>query len=392
MLLVKRFLDTILGWFVGGKENAIQTIVDEYTPVKRKYKKRDAFYVSPDGDRASFPQTFSELLDDLKQMFDLMKLPTSNSWITADERIGLTRLGVYLPHPWFMDNPEVKTDPRIEDLTKFPAMMCAAFPVEQTKEKWSSPHLMFAMRLKQFPLGVEPVEGIPYKMGFAIEFNKVNHWYCMWAAVDPITGEINFCKELRRIPINIDKYTHYVQKQNAFSVLLDADEEHKRTQEQNLHVYRVIFAQVFNWWVARKDKSWNVSVKKGKQRLTFSINRKETKRYFADRNKVIVANGKSKKIIHYVSEHIRVVNNKKIVIKEHLRGEDKFTWNGYDCVVTAPKFNDLLSVNFDLAPEEDIDVNEFHGQKLLGMNRVAQLIAAMEDKGKARKENSKWTS
>jgi hypothetical protein len=105
----------------------------------------------------------------------------------------------------------------------------------------------------------------------------------------------------------------------------------------------------------------------------------DTKKYFADRDLTIrAANGQRKKIIHYVSQHDRIVKGKEITIKEHLRGLNKFTWNGYDCVVTAPKFSKLNTVVFDLPPQMEEDVID-EKVKMVGMTKVVDLLVEQEN-------------
>ena len=149
--------------------------------------------------------------------------------------------------------------------------------------------------------------------------------------------------------------------------------------EEILHHYKAIFKNVFDWWTQRKDESWNVAVKQGKRRLVFSLGRMDTKRYFADRDlSVQTSTGKRKKIIHFVSQHDRIINGKKVIIKEHLRGLNKFTWNGYDCVVTAPKFSKVSTAMFDVAPTELPEVVE-DGVTMVGMTKVVDILIKQEE-------------
>lgn len=377
MLFVKRFFSYIQGLFLRGREDAVQTTIDEPTP-KRKYKSRTPFFTLDDGQiKQSFPQSFSELLDNLESMFSKIQLPTKFSDLHADERVGLTRLGIYLPHPWIIENPAVVKQPRVKELTKLPAIVCVAFPNNHEGENKAYPHLLYAIKVKNIPLGVQAVSGIPYKVGMAFDFKGKLIWYSLWASIDPKTGQITFCKELHHKFCTFKSGGGYMQKINKLPGIFDADEEVKVSAKERYHIYAVLFAQVFNWWIERKDKSWSVAVNKNNQRITFSINRNETKRYFADRDKTIVTStGKAKKIVHYVADHTRIINGKEVFIKEHLRGERKFAWNGYDCVVTAPKFNELASVTFDVPSiEEDLSLDKH----LVGLNKVAKLLAAYED-------------
>jgi hypothetical protein len=395
MLFVKRFLSYIKGWFLGAKEDAVQTVIDEPAPPppKRTYKKRTPFFTLGEGERQikkSFPQSFSELLDNLGMMFQKLKLPTEFSDLHADERVGLTRLGIYLPHPWLADNPAVVTQPRVKELTKLPAIVCVAFPydiggdLQRTNEDGNdrcSPHLLYAIKVKNIPLGVQAVSGVPYKVGMAFDIKGKLTWYSLWASINPLTGDITFCRELRYRACKFKGGGGYMQRVNKLPGIFDPDEEARINAEERYHVYSVLFAQVFNWWIERKDKSWSVAVNKNKQRITFSINRDETKKYFADRDKtVLTATGRAKKIVHYVADHTRVIKGKSVFIKEHLRGERKFTWNEYDCTVTAPKFNELASVTFDIASSDEEELSPDMKRQFIGLSKVAKLLAAYEDR------------
>ena len=114
---------------------------------------------------------------------------------------------------------------------------------------------------------------------------------------------------------------------------------------------------MFNWWVDR-DLRWNVSVHKGQDRVTFGVEQENTKTYFANREKMVLASdGKAKRIIHYVREHERVTPTKVTMVKEHIRGIREFNWNGYHCVVTAPKFHlTRLASEFEMEGEDEDDL------------------------------------
>jgi hypothetical protein len=240
-------------------------------------------------------------------------------------------------------------------------------------------------------MGVEPLPGHPYKFGEVVKLDGKLMWIVMYAVIDKHTGEISVCREQRQEIVNIRNRprserdrTYYNRRWNGNPAMMYPHEAENQDMKKVLHHYKVIFKNVFDWWTQRKDESWNVSVKQGKRRLVFSLDRMDTKRYFADRDLSIqTSTGKRKKIIHFVSQHDRVVRDKKVVIKEHLRGLNKFTWNGYDCVVTAPKFSQISTVIFDIAPEEASELQEqYRDAKLVGMTKVVDLLTKHED--------SKW--
>ena len=65
--------------------------------------------------------------------------------------------------------------------------------------------------------------------------------------------------------------------------------------------------------------------------------------------------GQNKKIIHYVREHERYYGDKKTIVKAHIRGLNEFTWKGYQCLVTAPEFQTLVTSQFDVGAEVDVE-------------------------------------
>lgn len=387
MYYIKRFISYMLGLF-GTKHGAIEITADE-SPivVKKERKKRTPYHISIDGKTTSFSESFAALLGNLKHMFGIIELPTTLSWIPADERVGFTRLGIYVPHPWEMPMVEDDEDVEVESLHKLPAMMAVAFPHEDTEDK-IYPHIFFALKLTKLPMGVEPLPGHPYKFGEVVKLDGKLMWLVMYAVIDKQTGKVSVCREQRQEIVDIGNRprhekdcARYNKKWNGNPAMMYPHEAENKDLAKVMHHYKVIFKNVFDWWTQRKDESWNVSVKQGKRRLVFSLNRMDTKRYFADRDLSIqTSTGKRKKIIHFVSEHERVVKDKKVVIKEHLRGLNKFTWNGYDCVVTAPKFSQVSTVLFDVAPEEGSELQEqYKDAKLVGMTKVVDILINREE-------------
>jgi len=382
MYYVKRFMSYVLGLFSPKYEPIDEPVVK----VKKERKKRTPFYVSKvDGKSVSFSESFSELLANLKHMFGVIELPTSLSWIPADERVGFTRLGIYIPHPWEMSMIGDDEDVIVESMDSMPTMMAVAFPHEDTEES-ISPQVFYALKLSRLPLGVEPLPGHPYRFGEVVKLDGKLMWLVMYVVIDKATGKVSICREQRQEIVGIKNKprserdrTHYNKKWNGNPAMMHVHEMENKDLRKVQHHYKIIFKNVFDWWTQRKDESWNVSVKRGKQRLVFSLDRMDTKKYFADRDLTIrAANGQRKKIIHYVSQHDRIVKGKEITIKEHLRGLNKFTWNGYDCVVTAPKFSKLNTVVFDLPPQMEEDVID-EKVKMVGMTKVVDLLVEQEN-------------
>lgn len=384
MYYVKRFISYVLGLF-SLKHEPVEAVEPptEPTELKKPRKKRTPFYTASDGRSFSFSESFSELLDNLKMMFEIIQLPTSISWITADERIGFNRLGIYVPHPWLFPLIPNDEDVVVESLDSLPAMMAVAFPHQDGKDR-IAPHIFFCLKISKLPLGVEPLPGHAYKFGEVISLDGKLLWMVMYVVIDKKTGKVSVCRELRQEIVSVrDRHrTYYNKRWSGNPAMMYPHEAENKDLQMVLHHYKTTFKNVFDWWTQRKDKSWNVSTKLNNRRLVFSLDRMDTKKYFANRDlTVLTETGKRKKIIHFVSEHERTVKDKKVVIKEHLRGLNKFTWNGYDCVVTAPKFSSLSTVVFDIAPEEEEDLAHLMDEntKLIGMAKVAEILAKEEE-------------
>jgi hypothetical protein len=387
MYYVKRFLNYVLGLF-GPKHEPIEVAETPVEP-KKPRKKHTPFYTASDGKSLSFSESFSELLTSLKWMFEIIQLPTRDSWIPADERIGFSRLGIYIPHPLEFPLVPDGEDVVVESIDNLPAMMAVAFPHQDYTDR-VSPHIFFCLKISKLPMGVEPLPGHAYKFGEVIKVYGKLMWMVMYVVIDKKTGKVSVCRELRQSEVQVKKRpsrsdrdcTHYNKRWSGNPAMMYPHEAENKDLQAVLHHYKITFKNVFDWWTQRKDKSWNVSTRLGKRRLVFSLDRMDTKKYFADRDLTIqTETGKRKKIIHFVSEHERTIKDKKVVIKEHLRGLNKFTWNGYDCVVTAPKFSKLNTVVFDIAPEEEEDLAHLMdgNTKLVGMTKVAEILANEEE-------------
>jgi len=133
-----------------------------------------------------------------------------------------------------------------------------------------------------------------------------------------------------------------------------------------------------NWWISREE-NWSVAVKKAGERITFAIPKKLTAQFFKDRIKVTNDAGSTKRIIHHVREHEREVGEGKTTVKEHIRGLANFDWKGYDCRVTAPKFNGFLSSDWILEGQVFDDVDSIPQKGWIGESKMGAILADMEE-------------
>jgi hypothetical protein len=353
----------ILSWF---KHPELIPPIDEGVEVTEK-KSLD--------EKQDFPETLSELLDHLESTFDDYKLSSfGSSWLSADSRKGLKNLGAHVPNPWQMLWDKQLDTIKVDTSKGMPTMMFLSTPLDQKDDK-IYPGFMFAIKHRKLPWNVENKAGTPYQFGVAFRDKKL-FWMYSWVVVKA-DGSFEFCKEHQNKFVSIKKNGKYLGSycKKVFEeaeLIRDLNEE----GHQGELTLKNSFRACFNWWINRQDR-WSVAVKKGGDRVTFSVDRSLTKKYFADRDKTVkTVNGQTKKIIHYVRGHDRNYNGKITKVKEHIRGLNSFTWKSYSCLVTAPEFQTLPTAQFDVAPEE----KEQWERGYVSASRVGKLLAETEER------------
>lgn len=340
-------------------------------------------------EKQNFSENLGELLDHLDEAFTAYRIPTDIVLgnVDRDELLGLKKLGAHIPNPW-QTYMTVYGEEVVVDVTnkKFPAMMFIGLVLgyHDIKDR-SHPDFMYAIKQNKLPWYVEHKEGTPYKFGFGYRLNGAGKhrrmwWMNAWLVITP-SGAIEFCKETRVKDVFIktgrNSGMHYAQKIRCYSELYESSIQERN--EQGVHDLKNFFKSMYTWWMGRNAR-WSVAVKKNGDRVTFAVDRSLTKKYFADRNKVVDDKGRTKRIIHYVKGHERVRDDKKYYVKEHLRGLSKFEWKGYQCTVVAPEFSELPTVMFDGAALELEDKDFLPGLKYINTSKVGLKLAETEDR------------
>jgi hypothetical protein len=213
----------------------------------------------------------------------------------------------------------------------------------------------------------------------AFDIEEKLFWLHMYITVNRSTGEIQFCDELKITAHKINREKTFYNKAWGSAAYLDDD---LRTVEENKHIAKNLFVAMHDWWSAR-DTRWNVVVKKNGDRVTFGVDNSQTPYYFKDRDKSIkTASGQTKKIVHYVKEHERKVNDKTTIVKEHIRGLQEFNWSGYRCQVVSPKLQSQTAAFFTLPGDDELQSNN-----VIYLSKLGKMLADFEEtprpKGKA---------
>jgi len=324
-------------------------------------------------------KTFADLLDNLEYTFNCVKLPTmKDSWLERDSVVGLKKLGIHVPNPWYLHANS--KDPKVNVTKPLPAIMCISTATADTvnTKKYMYPKIIFAVKLKKLPWQVARKSGTPYQFGMAFDIEEKLFWVHMYITVSRSTGEIQFCDELKVTAHKINREKTFYNKAWGTSSYL---EDELRTVEERKHISKNIFVSMHDWW-SERDTRWNVVVKKNGDRITFGVDNSQTPYYFKDRDKSIkTATGQTKKIVHYVKEHDRKINDKITVVKEHIRGLQEFNWTGYHCLVVSPKFQAQTSATFTAsASNEDLG-----SSNVVYISKVGKILADAEENRASRK-------
>ncbi len=332
--------------------------------------------------------SLGELLATMDETFKNYSLPFSKySWIERSEATGLRKMGIHIPHPYadaLLDGPLTTKD--------LPALFCVAlgWSILDDDERMY-PAAIFGIKLAKLPISVDYKAGIHYKfgMGFKLGISSYNdknqelYWIAGYATVLS-NGNVHIHDERRteRHVIRVKSSAHRKAVGSTFTIHTKqwspATIARMRVNKDDslpaiLENTKKAFISALIWWQGREDR-WNVIVKKAGERVTFGIPKELTKNVFCDRIKVKTPNGATKPIFHYVRPHTRANGSE---VKEHVRGLDKFSWNNYQCQITAPKLTSTTSAFFTLACEEREDTDDMTG--LLDISKVGTLLARVEE-------------
>jgi hypothetical protein len=228
---------------------------------------------------------------------------------------------------------------------------------------------MFGIKHKKLPWHVKRVEGTPYVFGMAHKFMDNLFWIYAWVVITP-DNKVVLCDEMRLKPVKVLNKGTYMRKEVGMPELAYSLNDGDVPKDE---VVRAAFVFAFNYWVRRADR-WSVSVSHRGERLTFGVDKENTKKYFANRDKSVkTESGLTKKIVHFVKAHDRDYGGKITKVREHIRGLNSFSWKGYQCLVSAPEFQGLVTAECDVSgiEEENIGTKDYIATSLLGLRLAA---------------------
>ena len=396
MKVVERMLEWLGVFFKGAISH------EHYFPIKRepfqsikpeKPVKKDSWIHSK--------KNLSELLDLMEETFHLFSIPASQHPVGTDRQTikGIKTFGPVVPcyavdDDAFDDAKKHKDDsgflPSVDlDLIKKSSFMCMKtfLDTEKGKEKNGDlgvSELMYATKLQKLPWYVEQRRGIAYEFGEGFAFSKDITWIRSYLVVNPTTGATTFCKMRRgksvaQFPNNKTRIEY--SKKVFSNPLVDETNRDKNGVPQksnNDANMRFDFWALTHFWKLR-DHEWTVAVKKGKQRVQFSVPHAMAKYFFKDRGKTVTVNGNTQPIIHSVVEHERTLQSgKTVIVKEHVRGVRLFAWKGFDCAVSAPKFHTFARSTLPTGATV-LEEDQPNMVGMVGIDYVAKRLVAAEE-------------
>jgi hypothetical protein len=265
-------------------------------------------------------KTLSELLDNVEEAFELASLPLEKRrfQMARETLTALRRIGPWVPYgsPW---NDEHMAAARAAldwgAVDKWPALFYLSRGekhehkdgLDAKEGPFGVIASAYGIRLQKAPWDVRSrIPGPVYEFGLAYRYHGKIEWVRAHIGIAAAARGFFACQELCLQTIHVgnrarDQYTRREWTvPAAFGMQADS---HERRQQLLLES----FTAVLGWWMKREER-WTVSVRKGKQRVTFSIEQHDTRYFFKDRDKTArAADGKAKRIIHYVREHDRTI-------------------------------------------------------------------------------------
>ena len=121
----------------------------------------------------------------------------------------------------------------------------------------------------------------------------------------------------------------------------------------------VHFCICVNWSSMPASDELLVRCKRGNVCAALNISTKRTPYFFQDRETTLAVDGKRKRIFHIVRAHTRDLGDGRLSeVKEHYRGERKFTWGGHKVVISLPKTQGAVNIDVPAYLTDEPDVVE----------------------------------
>lgn len=396
MVRVKKFMSLWWGRLVLLLHNLFRPIQLVDLPVTLEADQETNRHASPTittGERSR--GSLAEILESVEDAFAALNCIDEWSSVDRDTRRGMRKLGPWVPFGRLLGlrGEAYRTQVDVKYLKNRPSMIFIATDhlqgipqdgftkgevfVFNGKERTIAEDIGvftfgFAMKYSKPPWYVNvPTRGDLYNFGAAFRRKGKLQWVSACVVLGP-DGLVTPCQELHQTRIDIKNVGSYFRKEWLVGDYIRYGNEHKPPDS-----YLDVFVRVFEWW-QRRDERWTVSVRKGRDRVTWSVDQAQTKVFFKDRDKTaLTPSGQMKRIIHHVVEHTRQLADGRVVtVKEHIRGLRTFTWRGFSCAIVAPKFHVWSATKFDVGAT---DVSDITDNAAYTVEQIGAILSKLED-------------
>jgi hypothetical protein len=324
--------------------------------------------------RQSRRKTLAGLLGDIDNTFKNLNMPTHWQWTSSDPDIirAVKRLGPHIPWHHHVLTALSMPIPETVDTSIMPAIFFISEGEQQTPtNELDTAAFFYGVKMAKCPWYVAKEDGVLYECGAAWRsLSGKLTWGNFYVRVDKVTGAVKAVDMLTLQRKHVKDYSYTSKTWDlgfAASAMICTPEERES-------VIRQWFIRSYTYAVSLPG-NWKVVVTKGKHRVTWSIPPSETKTYFKDRE--ANENGIKKRIIHHVSEHARVTKKGIVGVREHIRGQRKFSWKGYSIEVVAPKFH-VVTNDFHAGA---IPIDDVANDDVLKISEGVALLDKYESEG-----------
>lgn len=362
MEILKRVWSWVTSFFRPKNESATNAVV----PIEKK--KRRA--------RVVRDETLKSLLGNLDYAFNEIKVDYHKfSHISKSQVQGLKRYGVSVI-PGMEKLEECFDYENTSTCVSQPNNLSSIIFIATNAHRWRDdksgyvpPDFFYALKLSKPPWYVARNKGVFYECAFGYNMDGKQWWSGFYISIDKNDGEIKPTYHLNHEQVQLPNHSLYCKKVWRISSWNDDN-------RINVPIVQKTVAFFFNQWQNR-TKMWSTTVEKDGIRANFYVDTKDTKYYFKDREKTFTENGSTKRIIHFVDDHERVIDGRRVHVKSHIRGQNKFTWNGYKCRVISPTYHGVEHTNFGI---EAVLEEQVPQQKGVQLTELAEILHGLEEK------------
>ncbi len=252
---------------------------------------------------------------------------------------------------------------------------------EAAKDDMITSSFCYFQKIK-YPLDVEPSMHAVYKLVIVHDDGTLIHGTCGFFEVKK-DGKVRLLRQVNQHYHKFKGSRHrdgFMRRTwglpSSFRDLWEDNKKKYAIEFETLEQYSVsLFVGAVNAFCLPGTDELQVRCRKSDIVSMFNVSTKRTPYFFKDRDTTIASDGKRKRIFHIVRAHSRYLANGRISeVKEHYRGERKFTWDGHKIFITVPGLHhaDLNAFNI---PSYDSDNMPDGLGKTLSFGKLGTVLA-----------------